>query len=371
MNDKLVTIFLCGDVMTGRGVDQVLLHPADPRLYEPAVKSALGYVALAEDANGPIPKPVEPSYIWGDALGELDRARPDVRIINLETAVTKSRDYAPKGINYKMDPQNISCLTVARIDCCALANNHVLDWEQAGLLETLDTLESVNLKFCGAGRNLAQARAPAVMDLSGGRRVIAFSFGAVTSGIPRHWAALESSPGVNLLPDLSTRTVRRIAELIRPLKRPGDIVVASLHWGPNWGYEIPREQRTFAHGLIDTAQVDIVHGHSPHHAKGIEVYAGKPILYGCGDFLNDYEGISGYEAYRDDLALMYFVSMEASSGRLVHFEMRPLQIKNFKLHRASPQDAEWLRKVLDHEGSRLGTRVDLDEAAALVLKWTP
>lgn len=128
MNANAVSIFLCGDVMTGRGVDQVLPHPGNPHLSEPYMSSAGEYVKLAEAANGPIPRPVDFSYIWGDAIAEFDRIRPDVRIINLETAVTKSEDCVPKGINYKMNPQNVPCLTAAKIDCCALANNHVLDW---------------------------------------------------------------------------------------------------------------------------------------------------------------------------------------------------------------------------------------------------
>jgi poly-gamma-glutamate capsule biosynthesis protein CapA/YwtB (metallophosphatase superfamily) len=72
--------------------------------------------------------------------------------------------------------------------------------------------------------------------------------------------------------------------------------------------------------LINEAGVDIVHGHSSHHPKGIEVYKNRPILYGCGDFLNDYEGISGYQEYRDDLTLMYFPRMDAASGKLVRFD---------------------------------------------------
>jgi len=369
MNADIVTIFLCGDVMTGRGIDQVLPHPGNPRIWEPGMASAGGYVELAEAANGPIPRPVDFSYIWGDAIGEFDHMRPDVRIINLETAVTNSDDCMPKGINYKMNPRNVPCLGAAKIDCCGLANNHVLDWGQSGLLETLDTLKEASLKPCGAGRNIAEARAPAIIELGGGRRVVVFSFGSTTSGIPWDWAASENKPGVNLLPNLSGRTAGGIAETVREMKRPGDIVVASIHWGGNWGYQISYEQRDFAHKLIDAARVDIVHGHSSHHAKGIEVYKDKPILYGCGDFLDDYEGISGYEAFRDDLVLMYFASMEPTSGRLVRFEMRPLQIRNFRLNRASRQDSRWLRDVLEREGARLGTRVEMNESQSLILKW--
>ena len=79
--------------------------------------------------TGPIPHPVPVAYIWGDALPELDHRSPDVRIINLETSMTTSRDpWRGKEVLYKMHPANIGCLAVARIDCCVLANNHVLDW---------------------------------------------------------------------------------------------------------------------------------------------------------------------------------------------------------------------------------------------------
>src|SRR4030066_2555189 len=108
----LITAFLCGDVMAGRGIDQVLPHPGDPILYEPFIKDARFYVEFAEKTNGRIEKPVTFDYIWRDALVELERVPPDVRIINLETSITSSDDYwKHKGINYRMSPQNISCLT--------------------------------------------------------------------------------------------------------------------------------------------------------------------------------------------------------------------------------------------------------------------
>ena len=157
-NSGRLTLFMCGDVMTGRGIDQVLPHPGDPVLYEPYMRSAAGYVELAEKANGPIPKPADFSYIWGDALAEWERVSPDVRIINLETSVTASGEYwRGKGINYRMHPKNISCITAAKIDCCSLANNHVLDWGYAGLAETLETLDKAKVERAGAGRNDEEA----------------------------------------------------------------------------------------------------------------------------------------------------------------------------------------------------------------------
>jgi len=368
LEQKTVRLFLCGDVMTGRGVDQVLAHPCDPTLHENYIHSALGYVRLAEEANGPIPRRVAPSYIWGAALGELNRTRPDARIINLETAITRHEEFAPKGINYRMSPENAPCLTAAAVDCCVLANNHVLDWERTGLFDTLTTLQRLQIKSAGAGRNLDEASAPAALHIAGKGRVLVFSFAVVTSGTPRSWAAKQGAPGVNLLIDLSEATAARICDQIARHRQPHDVIVVSIHWGPNWGYDIPEEQRHFAHALIERADVSVIHGHSSHHAKGIEVYHDRLILYGCGDFLNDYEGIQGYEEYRDDLALMYFADIEPASRDLATVEIVPLQIRKFSLVRPSGPDIDWMQKTLDRESRRFGTVV-LTSPGRLALSW--
>lgn len=353
--------------MTGRGIDQILPYPSHPVIHESYMGTATGYLELAEKINGPIPKPVDFTYVWGDALAELALAAPDVRIINLETSITTSEDWLPKGINYRMHPRNISCLTAAKIDCCVLANNHVLDWGYGGLTETLETLQRAGINTAGAGHSLEQAEAAAVMEVAGKGRVIVFSFGAATSGIPPDWAASENRAGVKLLEDFSEKTVRSIAKSIGKVKRPGDIVIASIHWGSNWGYHISSEQIAFAHQLIEEAGVNIIHGHSSHHAKGIEIYQASPILYGCGDFLNDYEGIRGYENFRGKLALMYLVTMEAATGKLHRLELVPLEIKHFSLKRASREDCRWLQTTLTREGRQWSTRVELEKN--LILKW--
>jgi poly-gamma-glutamate capsule biosynthesis protein CapA/YwtB (metallophosphatase superfamily) len=259
-----IKIFMCGDIMTGRGIDQVLPHLSDPLIHESYLKNARGYVTLAEAANGPIRQPVSFGYIWGDALAELKRAAPDVSLINLETSITASNDFwKGKGIPYRMNPQNIASLTAANIDVCALANNHVLDW----------------------------------------------------------------------------------------------------------GYHIPRRQTEFAHRLIDDGGVDIVHGHSSHHVKAIEVYKSKLILYGCGDFLNDYEGISGYEEFRADLSLMYFATLDVSTGNLLDLQMAAMQIRRFQIQRASQADPRWLGETLNREGRPFGTRVIMHTNSHLALQW--
>jgi poly-gamma-glutamate synthesis protein (capsule biosynthesis protein) len=334
-------LFLCGDVMTGRGIDQILAAPCDPALDEPWVKDARDYVRLAERASGPIPRRAAPAYVWGEALAELEREAPDARIVNLETAVTTSSARAPKGINYRMNPANAACLTAARIDCCALANNHVLDWGSAGLAETLQTLQRLGMRTAGAGRDAAEARAPARL----GGNLLVFAFALESAGVPPEWAAREAHPGVALLPDLSPQTADALADFMLAARRGGERVVVSMHWGGNWGYEVARQEKGFARRLIDAGAADLVHGHSSHHPRPIEIYRERLILYGCGDFLNDYEGIEGHERFRPELTLMFFPVLDEAGG-LAQLVLAPMRIRRFRLERANDEEAGWLAAML-------------------------
>jgi poly-gamma-glutamate capsule biosynthesis protein CapA/YwtB (metallophosphatase superfamily) len=360
-------LFLCGDVMTGRGIDQALPHPVDPVLYEPYVRDAREYVELAEKANGPIPRPLSFDHVWGSALQELEQTQIDLRIVNLETAITSEETPWPdKGIHYRMHPLNIGCLSVARISACALANNHVLDWGYSGLSETLRSLDAVGIAHSGAGNNAEEAAAPAVLNVEGKPRVLLFSFGSTTSGIPHEWRATSCRGGVNLLDDLSDATAARVADQMRHYRKPGDLLIASIHWGSNWGYEIPSKQIAFAHRLVEEG-VAIVHAHSSHHVKAIEVFKNRLILYGSGDFLTDYEGISGYEEFRGDLALMYFVELDSQTGQLVSARLVPVQMCRFRLERSSAADAHLLCDLLNEFGKQFGTSARLKNDKSIML----
>jgi poly-gamma-glutamate synthesis protein (capsule biosynthesis protein) len=167
----------------------------------------------------------------------------DLRIINLETAVTCCDVPAPKGINYRCHPANVGCLAAARIDCCVLANNHVLDWGETGLIETLEALDRCGLRRCGAGRDLDEAERPAILLLQEKRRVLVYALGAPSGGVPRSWAAAPGRPGVNLIGDYD-QALDRLTERIAVDRSVGDIAIVSIHWGRNWGYDIPDEQRS-------------------------------------------------------------------------------------------------------------------------------
>jgi poly-gamma-glutamate synthesis protein (capsule biosynthesis protein) len=287
-----------------------------------------------------------------------------VRVMNLETSVTRSEERAAgKAVHYRMSPDNIDVLSVAHVDVWTLANNHVLDHGQSGLAETLGVLEAAGLVVAGAGRNEATAWRPVVVRLGADAAgVVVVSVAHASSGVPNEWAARGQRAGVALLPDLGDATADAVADLLAEASRPGDLRLVSLHWGSNWGYDVPGEQRRFARRLVDGG-VHVVHGHSSHHPRPVELYRDGLVLYGCGDLVNDYEGISGYEEFRDDLRLLYFVRAQAGAPPSV--DMVPFRARRLRLEHATDTDTAWLARALDEAGRVLGTRVEAGPSGIL------
>jgi poly-gamma-glutamate synthesis protein (capsule biosynthesis protein) len=339
--------------MTGRGVDQILAHPSSPKLFEPSIDDAREYIALAEDQSGPIKRPVGPSYVWGDALEILAQPSIQARIVNLETSVTRDgQPWPDKGIHYRMHPANVGSLTAGRIDVCTLANNHSLDWGRDAFTETLDVLREAGLRTAGAGRTAGEALRPACIG-GGEARVIAFAFADESSGVPREWEASEAQPGVAFLPR-SKRELDALGDRIAEERSAGGVVVASVHWGSNWGYEVEPWQMDLAHALVDRG-VDVVQGHSSHHPRPIEIYRQRLVLYGCGDFLNDYEGIRGYEHFRSDRVIAYLPELDAATGALVALRMTPMRTRRMRLEHVPEEDALWMADRLTEISRPYGT----------------
>jgi poly-gamma-glutamate synthesis protein (capsule biosynthesis protein) len=192
------------------------------------------------------------------------------------------------------------------------------------------------------------------------------SCGTGSSGIPPRWAAGPARAGVDLLPRLSRHAADQVAARLQADGEPGDLTVVSLHWGSNWGYEVGRDQVAFAHRLIDGG-VSLVHGHSSHHPRPIEVYRGRLILYGCGDFIDDYEGIGGHREYRDDLRLMYFASLRRGTGELAGLRMVPMQARKLRLSHAAGPDRQWLAATLGRISRPFGAVVEPGPDGLLVL----
>ena len=172
---------------------------------------------------------------------------------------------------------------------------------------------------------------------------------------------------MDLLPSLSPATADALIARTQAARQRGDIVAVSIHWGPNWGYQVPGDQVRFARRLIDGG-VDLIHGHSSHHPRPIEVYRGKLVLYGCGDCIDDYEGITGYENYRDDLRLLYFASVQAGTGELAALTMVPMQARNMRLRHASAADAGWLAATLGEISRGFGSRIERQPGGRLSLR---
>jgi poly-gamma-glutamate synthesis protein (capsule biosynthesis protein) len=390
-----ILVMLAGDVMTGRGIDQAFARHVSPELHEPWVRDAREYLELARQVNGALPLPVGHDYVWGEALAVLDRARPDLRIVNLETAVTTSDEPWPgKGIHYRMHPANVGVLAAAGIDCCVLANNHVMDWGREGLAETLQSLSAAGIRAAGAGTDADAARAPAQLPLPGGGRLLLFARGATSSGVPEDWAAAGSgkaatgsgkatagsadAPGASreraaragvAITAIDALAADALAAEVLAHRRPGDRVIVSLHWGENWVARVPDAHRAFARRLIEAGAADLVHGHSSHHPLPIEVHRGKAILYGCGDLINDYEGIAPRGELRSDIGCLYFARLARDTGMLRGLRIVPLQLRRLRLSPPDPQAVDWLARFLGEGGREFGTSLAAAPEGGWELRW--
>jgi poly-gamma-glutamate synthesis protein (capsule biosynthesis protein) len=356
-----IRLALCGDVMLGRGVDQILPHPGDPTLYGPYAKTATEYVRRAEARHGPIPAERGFDYVWGDALAEFEAFAPDLRLINLETAITaQGKPWPRKPIQYRMNPQNIDALTCAKVDFCSLANNHVMDWGYVGMGETAKILASRGIAWAGAGRNRARATAPAILNVPGKGRAIVVSMTTLSGHTPERWAADVERPGVNLV-EMNDRGFDAVKQSVAGIKQPGDILVASVHAGTNFGHEIdPAERRVF-HRLIDELGFDLIHCHSSHHVKAIEVHEGRPILYGTGDVINDYEGIasSASEAsFCSDFGTIGFAQFSTATGACTELLLRVTRVRRLRVQRANADETATVCAMLNRESAQFGTRVE-------------
>ena len=242
-----ITIGLAGDVMIGRWVDEVQ-------------------------------KERPPAALWGNLLPIL--RKNDLNLINLETALTTSEERVPKVFNFKAHPSNVEALKSASIHVVNLANNHVLDFAEKGLVETLKTLNKAKIHYVGAGLNQIEASAPCIIDCKG----IKVGILGCTDNEPS-WKATGTDMGTFYLP---VGEFDAIQEAIKKVRPQVDLLILSIHWGPNMIEKPPSLFQSFAHALIDLG-VDVIHGHSAHIFQGVEIYQGKLIFYDTGDFVDDYQ----------------------------------------------------------------------------------
>lgn len=318
----------------------------------------LGDVMLGRLVNQEL-KRRPPEYVWGNTLYLLRQAA--AVFINLECAVTDWGEPVPgKRFCFRTDSKNVAALRVAGVRAASLANNHIMDFGDTGLLETIANLDRAGIAHAGAGRNLAEARRPAEFEVAGLR----VAFIAATDNQP-DWEATEDRPGIFYVPvEPADPRFADLLGLVRTVRSRADLVVVSLHWGPNWGYDPPAAHRAAARKLIEHG-ADIIFGHSAHVFRGIEVIAGRPVFYSCGDFVDDY---AVDEVERNDWSFIFEVHLEGP--RVKKVALIPTIIADFQA-RLAP--APYRDAILDRMSAlclKLGTPARQVDDQLEIPVWT-
>ena len=290
-NETFLTIGLGGDLMIGRLVNEHLDH-------------------------------VPPAYVWGNLLPILKNT--DFNLVNLETTLTSSEKILPKTFNFKTDPEKVSVLTEGRIHAVNVANNHILDFSEKGLLETLQVLDLANILHVGAGRDLKHAKASCIIEKKG----IKIGLLGCTDNEPS-WKATDSQPGTHFI---EVGDLTSIRESIAALRPHVDLLILSIHWGPNMRQRPLPHFRSFAHELIDLG-VDILHGHSAHIFQGVEIYKKRLILYDTGDLIDDYVVDP---ILRNDRSFFFVVKVDKK--RLISLKMIPISISQFQVNTSNENE---------------------------------
>ncbi len=285
-------------------------------------------------------------YPWGDTKPIFQSS--DWRACNLECAISdRSTPWSrtEKAFFFRTDAKNMAVLQAAGIDAVSLANNHVLDFEQDAMFDTIKILDHAAIQHAGAGSDLEAAARPAVSQVKGVRiGLIAF-----TDNQPE-WEAAAERPGIFYIPiDATDDRARLLFATIRAARTQTDLLIVSAHWGPNWGYEPPAGHVRFGHQLVD-AGADLIFGHSGHVFRGIEIYRSRPIVYCAGNFIDDY---AVDETERNDESFVFsltFKGQEVSGLRLF-----PTVIENCRAQLAQVRRAREIAAKMTLLCKKLGT----------------
>lgn len=319
MNDR-VTIGLTGDVMLGRTLDRVITEK--------------GY-----------------DYPWGNMLPVLKCA--DINLINLETTLTDSVDQVSKIFNFKASPDKITSLERADVSVANLANNHILDFGVEGLLETMHTLDLARIQHVGAGRNITEASQPIVIT----RNNLSVGVIGITDNEPE-WKATRL-PGICYVDIESPDQHEVLFNSLHQLRSETDIVIVSVHWGPNMRERPGQSFVEFAHKLSHHG-ANVIHGHSAHILQGIEVYNNSFILYDTGDFVDDY--MVNWNL-RNDLAAYFLLTVNRDG--VYDLQITPTRIKGCQVNRATGEDYDWVMHRLKFLSSGFGTVLSPEGKIAL------
>lgn len=298
------------------------------------------------------------AWPWGDLLPILRDV--DLFLINLECALTRRTERwagdPDKPFFFRVDPDGVQTLSAGRVDFAALANNHIGDFGNEGLLETVAALERAEIAHAGAGADLAAASAPAILTARG-RRVGVVAF----ADHPAAWAATDAEPGLNYTPiSPAGLPFAAVESAIAAVRSRADVVLFCIHWGPNMRPRPTPLFQAFARWVVD-AGADLFWGHSAHVVQGVEIRQGTPILYDTGDFVDDY---AIDPDLRNDLSGLFLVDVGPNGVEQV--EMLPVKIGDRQVNRAQGIEREWLVRRFTALCAELGTRVVSTPARATV-----
>ncbi|MDP2308483.1 MAG: CapA family protein [Pseudomonadota bacterium] len=249
-------------------------------------------------------------------------ANADLTFANLECALTnrliRREEGTGKAFYFRAEPGHVEVLRRAGVDAVSIANNHAGDFGNVGLLDTVSTLEAAGIAHAGAGADLAAAKAPARLTRRGWRvSLLAFA------DHPAAWAAGPSTPGIRYL-SIDDAGLARARAAISAERASADLLVVSMHWGPNLRARPEPQVRAFARGLV-LAGADVVWGHSAHVMQGIEWVQGRPILYDTGDLVDDYVVDP---QLRNDLGGVFLV--RARQGAIDAVEVLPTRTRGMR-----------------------------------------
>ncbi len=288
--------------------------------------------------------------VWKDILPTLWSA--DLVLANLECALTTRtmqwRDGQRKAFYFRADPAAVDALVAAGIDFVSLANNHVLDFEVPGLRETIDVLDRAGIAHAGAGMDLASAERPAFLAGDGLRVAV-----VACADHPEEWAAGTDRPGIRLIHVGSETDLERIARSLSQARAGADLVVLTLHWGPNMRDRPSPAFRAFGRAAVE-AGADVVWGHSAHVVQGIEFHRGRPILYDTGELVDDY---AVDPELRNDLGAVFLVHVRDT--QVDDVSIVPVRISDMRVGRAVGEDRAWFVDRITSLCAELGTAIDV------------
>jgi hypothetical protein len=247
------------------GGDPVPPPPPPPRSFSMVV---VGDVMLDRTVGQRI-KTNGAESIFAKVRDELRSA--DITFANLESPLSTTGAHAPKSCIFRADPAAVDVLVDGGIDVVALSNNHCLDPGTAGMLQTLDHLESAGVAYCGAHKERERSWEPALFEVDG----LTLGFVACTDLSFEHgsWCKVD-------------RERVEFARHIAAADEKCDLLFVSIHWGNEY-QDVPTERQQETAKAAIEAGADLIIGHHPHTLQGVGQHNGVPILYSCGNFVFD------------------------------------------------------------------------------------